>query len=98
MDFEELLKVFFAIILAAMGISQARLTFPDISKASGAVQRVFSILDRTSAINAFDASGTASALLSSLIALQMLFQLRRGWVLQPPAPSWHWLLDDMIAI
>lgn len=49
-----MLKVFFAILLAAMGISQARETFPDITKASGAVQRVFTVIDRDSAIDIYN--------------------------------------------
>ena len=52
-----MLKVFFAILLAAMGISQARVAFPDLSKAAGAVPRVFSVIDRPSAIDASDESG-----------------------------------------
>ena len=57
MDFRAMLKVFFAILLAAMGISQARETFPDLTKASGAVQRVFSVIDRRSAIDIYDCGG-----------------------------------------
>lgn len=52
-----MLKVFFAILLAAMGISQARVTFPDISKAAGAVPRVFSVIDRKSAIDSSEPTG-----------------------------------------
>ena len=54
MNFKDMLKVFFAILLSAMSISQARETFPDITKASGAVQRVFSVIDRHSAIDIFN--------------------------------------------
>lgn len=57
MSFKDMLKVFFSILLAAMGISQARETFPDLTKASGAVQRVFSVIDRHSAIDIFDSGG-----------------------------------------
>lgn len=57
MSFKDMLKVFFSILLAAMGISQARETFPDLTKASGAVQRVFSVVDRHSAIDIFDSGG-----------------------------------------
>ena len=56
-----MLKVFFSILLAAMGISQARETFPDLTKASGAVQRVFSVIDRHSAIDIFDSGGNPVA-------------------------------------
>jgi ABC-type multidrug transport system fused ATPase/permease subunit len=41
MDLESTLMVFFAILLATMGISQAQIAFPDVSKGSKAVARVF---------------------------------------------------------
>jgi ATP-binding cassette, subfamily B (MDR/TAP), member 1 len=41
MDLESVLKVFFAILLAAMGMSQANLAFPDVAKGGNAVARVF---------------------------------------------------------
>lgn len=59
MSFKDMLKVFFTILLAAMGISQARDTFPDITKASGAVQRVFSVIDRDSAIDIYNSGSEA---------------------------------------
>jgi ATP-binding cassette subfamily B (MDR/TAP) protein 1 len=37
----EMLKAFFALLLASMGISQAQLLFPDVSKGKSAVARVF---------------------------------------------------------
>lgn len=41
MSAESTLKVFFAILLATMGISQAQIAFPDVAKGSKAVSRVF---------------------------------------------------------
>lgn len=41
MSFEEMLKVFFAILLATMGISQAQIAFPDAAKGKKAVARIF---------------------------------------------------------
>ena len=41
MNLESTMKVFFSILLATMGISQAQIAFPDVSKGSKAVARVF---------------------------------------------------------
>jgi ATP-binding cassette, subfamily B (MDR/TAP), member 1 len=41
MDLESTLMVFFAVLLATMGIGQAQVAFPDVSKGSKAVARVF---------------------------------------------------------
>lgn len=41
MSFDEMLKVFFSILLATMGISQAQIAFPDAAKGKKAVARVF---------------------------------------------------------
>ncbi|KAK9810283.1 hypothetical protein WJX72_007941 [[Myrmecia] bisecta] len=45
-SFKNMLKVFFAILMSAFGISQAQMAFPDLTKASAAVVRVFSVIDR----------------------------------------------------
>ena len=45
-----LVQVFFAIAFSAIGIANAQMAFPDITKASGAVKRVFSVIDRMPAI------------------------------------------------
>lgn len=50
----------FAIILAAIGIGQAQLAFPDVTKAKSATQRVFAVMDRVSAIDSADPSGQPS--------------------------------------
>lgn len=41
-----MLQVFFAIVLGAVGLTQAQMAFPDVAKASGASKRVFSVIDR----------------------------------------------------
>eukprot|EP00887_Chlorella_sp_A99_P002677 scaffold6.g2677.t1 len=51
------LQAFFAIILAAMGMAQAQLFFPDVAKGKSATQRVFSIVDRVPLIDAASAEG-----------------------------------------
>ena len=40
------LQVFFSIAFAASGIAGAQMAFPDVTKASSAVKRVFSGIDR----------------------------------------------------
>jgi hypothetical protein len=42
--------VLFAILLAALGIAQAQMSFPDITQAAAAIQRVFGTIDRAPAI------------------------------------------------
>ncbi|KAK9861269.1 hypothetical protein WJX84_002505 [Apatococcus fuscideae] len=46
LTFESMLKVFFAILLGAVGLTQAQMAFPDVAKASGASKRVFTVIDR----------------------------------------------------
>jgi ABC-type multidrug transport system fused ATPase/permease subunit len=41
MQFVDMLKVFFSILLASMGISQAQIAFPDVAKGKSAVARIF---------------------------------------------------------
>uniref|UniRef100_A0A803LET6 Uncharacterized protein n=1 Tax=Chenopodium quinoa TaxID=63459 RepID=A0A803LET6_CHEQI len=50
-------KVFFALTMAALGISQSSSFAPDSSKAKSAAASVFSILDRNSQIDPSDESG-----------------------------------------
>jgi len=47
MSMENMLAVFFAVVMAAMGASQAQMGFPDSAKASGAIKRIFAVVDRT---------------------------------------------------
>jgi ATP-binding cassette subfamily B (MDR/TAP) protein 1 len=45
-DFDAMLKSFFGVLFAAIGISQSALQFPEMGNAKSAVQRVFPLLDR----------------------------------------------------
>ena len=40
------MQVFLAIVLGAMGASQAQMAFPDVARAGGAIQSVFGVIDR----------------------------------------------------
>jgi hypothetical protein len=51
------LQVLFAILLAALGIAQAQMSFPDITQAASAIERVFATVDRTPSIDASAAKG-----------------------------------------
>lgn len=55
--FEEVLKAFFAIFLAAFGMSQAQLHFPDVAKGKAATKRAFSIIDRKPVIDSSSQEG-----------------------------------------
>uniref|UniRef100_A0A7R9VCA0 Uncharacterized protein n=1 Tax=Chlamydomonas euryale TaxID=1486919 RepID=A0A7R9VCA0_9CHLO len=55
--FEEMLTAFLAILLAAMGLAQSTVGFPDIGKAKGAIQSVFPLIDRVSKIDASKPDG-----------------------------------------
>ncbi|KAG1679148.1 hypothetical protein FOA52_000503 [Chlamydomonas sp. UWO 241] len=50
--FNDMLVAFLAILLAAMGLAQSMVGFPDIGKAKSAVQHVFPLIDRQSRIDA----------------------------------------------
>ncbi|KAL8162250.1 hypothetical protein V2J09_013739 [Rumex salicifolius] len=56
--FFEVFRVFFALAMAAIGVSQSSSITPDSSKAKSAAASIFSILDRNSRIDAIDESGT----------------------------------------
>ena len=55
--FEEALKAFFAVFLAAFGLGQAQINFPDVAKGGAATKRVFAIVDRKTAIDAYNEEG-----------------------------------------
>ncbi|XP_074315974.1 ABC transporter B family member 11-like [Silene latifolia] len=55
--FDKVFRVFFALTMAAIGISQSSSLAPDSGKAKGAAASVFSILDRKSKIDPSDESG-----------------------------------------
>lgn len=47
----------FAILLAALGIAQAQMSFPDITQAAAAIDRVFSTIDRKTQIDSGSDAG-----------------------------------------
>lgn len=51
------LQVLFAILLAALGIAQAQMSFPDITQAAVAIERVFGTIDRSPSIDISDDKG-----------------------------------------
>ncbi|XP_076895976.1 ABC transporter B family member 21-like [Bidens hawaiensis] len=55
--FEDVFKVFFALTMAAMGVSETSALAPDTSKATNSAASVFAILDRESEIDPSDESG-----------------------------------------
>ncbi|XP_059434630.1 ABC transporter B family member 11-like isoform X2 [Corylus avellana] len=56
--FPDVFRVFFALTMTAVGISQSGSLTPDASKAKSSVASLFAILDRKSKIDSSDASGT----------------------------------------
>ncbi|XP_061961360.1 ABC transporter B family member 21-like isoform X2 [Populus nigra] len=56
--FADVFRVFFALTMAAIGISQSSSFAPDSSKAKGAAASIFAIIDRKSKIDPRDESGT----------------------------------------
>ncbi|KAL3652974.1 ATP-binding cassette, sub-B (MDR TAP), member 4 [Castilleja foliolosa] len=57
-EFEDVFRVFFALTMAAVAISQSSTFAPDSSKAKSAAASIFGILDRKSNIDPSDESGT----------------------------------------
>ncbi|OWM75469.1 hypothetical protein CDL15_Pgr021633 [Punica granatum] len=55
--FTDVFRVFFALTMAAMGITQSSSMLPDSSKAKAAAASIFAILDRKSKIDPSDESG-----------------------------------------
>ncbi|KAH7655238.1 Xenobiotic-transporting ATPase protein [Dioscorea alata] len=56
-SFPKVFRVFFALLMAAIGISQSSSVAPDSSKANSATASVFAILDRKSIVDPSDESG-----------------------------------------
>jgi ATP-binding cassette subfamily B (MDR/TAP) protein 1 len=56
-SFGDVFKVFFAIAMSAIGVSQSASLTPDLTKTKLAVNSVFELLDRKSTIDPFDMSG-----------------------------------------
>jgi ATP-binding cassette subfamily B (MDR/TAP) protein 1 len=57
-NFTDVFRVFFALTMAALAVSQSSSFAPDTSKAKGSAVSVFAILDRKSEIDPSDESGT----------------------------------------
>lgn len=70
MNLEEMLKVFFAVLMGAMGAGNTQMAFPDAAKASSAVKRVFGILDRIPKIDPNEGLAPPSATMSGNVSLQ----------------------------
>lgn len=51
MSFDRVLKVFFAIIMAAMGVGQTAALAPDVVKSKSGALSIFKIIDRQPEIN-----------------------------------------------
>ncbi|XP_027099867.1 ABC transporter B family member 11-like [Coffea arabica] len=68
--FSDVFRVFFALTMAAMAISQSSSIAPDSSKAKGAAASIFAILDRKSKIDASDESGMTLESVNGEIELQ----------------------------
>ncbi|KAF8042949.1 hypothetical protein BT93_A1322 [Corymbia citriodora subsp. variegata] len=56
--FSDVFRVFFALTMAAIGISQSSSFTPDSTKAKGAAASIFAIIDRKSKLDPSDESGT----------------------------------------
>ncbi|KAF6167199.1 hypothetical protein GIB67_029837 [Kingdonia uniflora] len=98
--FSDVFRVFFALVMAAIGISQPSSLAPDFTKAKSTTDSIFEILDRKSKINPSDNSGTTLENMNGHIILDGVelhkFQLRwlrqqMGFVSQEPV-----LLNDTI--
>eukprot|EP00164_Ancoracysta_twista_P001384 GFYU01001804.1.p1 GENE.GFYU01001804.1~~GFYU01001804.1.p1 ORF type:complete len:1235 (+),score=430.50 GFYU01001804.1:168-3872(+) len=59
MNFGDVLQVFFAIVMAAMGAGQASTFAPDMGKAKAATSAVFSIIDREVTVDSRSTGGKA---------------------------------------
>ncbi|KAK4792228.1 hypothetical protein SAY86_022663 [Trapa natans] len=71
-EFSDVFRVFFALAMAAIGISQSSSLAPDSSKATAATASIFSIMDRKSKIDPSDESGTTLAEVKGEIELHHL--------------------------
>ena len=65
------MQVLFAILLAALGIAQAQMSFPDITQAAAAIERVFGTIDRVPGIGMND-EGALAGLRTSMHACMLL--------------------------
>lgn len=65
--FKEVFRVFFAITMGALSVSQSTGMVPEITKAKAAVNSVFALLDRQSKIDSSDNSGLTPELINGNI-------------------------------
>ncbi|KAI4384908.1 hypothetical protein MLD38_002993 [Melastoma candidum] len=70
--FSEVFRVFFALTMATVGITQSSSFSPDSTKARGAAASVFAIVDRKSNIDPSDESGTTLADVKGEIELRRI--------------------------
>ncbi|KAI4383199.1 hypothetical protein MLD38_009066 [Melastoma candidum] len=68
--FSDVFRVFFALTMAAIGITQSSSFTPDSTKAKGAAASIFAIVDRKSNIDPSDESGTTLANVKGEIVLR----------------------------
>ncbi|CAN0888665.1 ABC transporter B family member 21 [Linum grandiflorum] len=68
--FSDVFQVFFALTMAAIGVSQSSSFAPDSSKAKSAVASIFSMIDRKSKIDPSDETGTTLATVKGDIELR----------------------------
>ncbi|KAL0442576.1 UNVERIFIED_CONTAM: ABC transporter B family member 9 [Sesamum latifolium] len=68
--FGEVFKVFFALTMAATGVSQASATAPDVNKVKDSAASIFELLDSKPKIDSSSDEGTTLASVSGLIEFQ----------------------------
>ncbi|KAL8150337.1 hypothetical protein V2J09_020145 [Rumex salicifolius] len=90
--FVEVFRVFFALTMAAIGISQSSSFSPDFSKAKGAAGSIFAVLDRESKIDPSNESGT------TLDVVKGEFELRHVSFTYPTRPDMQIFRDINLTI
>lgn len=70
MSFEDVFKVFFAVLFMATGVSQSQMAFPDVSKAKAAVANIFALVDTKPKTIDIDAPGVELAHVSGSLELR----------------------------
>ncbi|PON51595.1 ABC transporter [Parasponia andersonii] len=90
--FTDVFKVFFALTMAAVGISQSSSFAPDSSKAKSAAASIFSIIDRKSKIDPSDESG------ETIDGVKGEIQLRHVSFKYPLRPDIHIFRDLCLTI
>ncbi|GAV90154.1 ABC_tran domain-containing protein/ABC_membrane domain-containing protein [Cephalotus follicularis] len=90
--FSDVFRVFFALTMAALGISQSSSFAPDSSKAKSATASIFAIIDRNSKIDPSDESGT------TLESVKGEIELCHVSFRYPSRPDTHIFQDLSLAI